>query len=265
MNAPLIEVRDLTVSYGDRLVSSMPHLEIRAGECVAVVGESGSGKSTLLRAMLGLLSGTPAVTTGSITVDGIDVLQASERRLRAIRGSRVALVMQSPQSSLNPTMRLGTLMRRVLKRHGISGEVAKTRIPSALASVRLPPTILRRHAGEVSGGQAQRFAIALAVALEAGVIAADEPTSALDVTVQAEVIGVLQRLRTERDLAVVLISHDLALVSTVADRIIVMKDGHVVDDGDVDHVLHHSKTPYTRALIAAVPTLEPMLDHGVDS
>ena len=265
MTAPLIDVRNLTVSYGDRQVSSMPDLKIWAGECIAVVGESGSGKSTLLQAMLGLLAGTPATTTGTITVDGIDVLRASERRLRSVRGSRVALVMQSPQSSLNPTMRLGTLIRRVLKRHGVTGAEADARIETALASVRLPTAILRRHPGEVSGGQAQRFAIALAVALEAGVIAADEPTSALDVTVQAEVIGVLQRLRAERGLAVVLVSHDLALVSSVADRIIVMKDGQVVDDGDVDHVLYRSETPYTRALIAAVPTLEPMLQPGADS
>ncbi len=258
MTAPLITVRDLTVSYAGRQVSSMAALEIRPGECVAVVGESGSGKSTLLQAMLGLLAGTPAVTTGSIVVDGVDVLRASERRLQAIRGSRVALVMQSPQGSLNPTMRLGTLMRRVLKRHGVTGADARSRMSSALESVRLPDEILDRYASEVSGGQAQRFAIALAVALEAGVIAADEPTSALDVTVQAEVIGVLQRLRAERGLALLLVSHDLALVSTVADRIIVMKDGNVVDDGDVDHVLHRSESAYTRDLVAAVPVLGPM-------
>ncbi|MEQ6900947.1 ABC transporter ATP-binding protein [Nocardioides sp. YIM 152588] len=253
----LVEVRDLTVWYGGRQVSSMPRLEVRPGECVAVVGESGSGKSTLLRAMLGLLSGTPAVTTGSVTVDGRDVLFADERELRDIRGSRVALVMQSPQGSLNPTMRLGTLIRRVLKRHGVRGAEARERIAGALASVRLPEEILRRYPSEVSGGQAQRFAIAVAVALEVAVIAADEPTSALDVTVQAEVIGVLQRLREERGLAVVLVSHDLALVSTVADRIVVMKDGEVVDEGDVEHVLHESESPYTRELIDAVPVIRP--------
>jgi peptide/nickel transport system ATP-binding protein len=262
VTTPLIQVRDLTVSYGNRQVSSMPALDVHPGECVAVVGESGSGKSTLLQAMLGLLAGGPARTTGSVLVGGLDVLTASERRLRSVRGSQVALVMQSPQGSLNGTMRLGTLMRRVLKRHGITGSASRDRISTALRSVRLPQEILKRYPGQVSGGQAQRFAIALAVALEAGVIAADEPTSALDVTVQAEVVGVLQRLRTERQLAVVLVSHDLALVSTIADRIFVMKDGEVVDEGDVDHVLHHSTVAYTRALINAVPTLEPLTGKG---
>ncbi|TIC88618.1 ABC transporter ATP-binding protein [Nocardioides sp. GY 10113] len=253
--APIVEVRDLVVSYAGRRVSSMERLDVRAGECVAVVGESGSGKSTLLQAMTGLLAGTGAETTGSVTVDGLDVLSAPERRLRAIRGSRVAMVMQSPQGSLNPTMRLGTLIRRVLKRHGVTGAAAKARIAAALDGVQLDAEVLNRYPHQVSGGQAQRFAIALAVALEAGVIAADEPTSALDVTVQAEVIGVLQRLRAERGVAVVLVSHDLALVSTVADRIVVMKDGAVVDEGDVDHVLRRSTCAYTRELVAAVPTI----------
>jgi peptide/nickel transport system ATP-binding protein len=255
VTAPLVSVRDLTVSYGSTQVSAMPHLDVHPGECVAVVGESGSGKSTFLLALLGLLAGTSARTTGSVTVDGTDVLQASERTLRSLRGTSIALVMQSPQGSLNPTMRLGALLRRVLRRHGITGEQAEQRISSALRSVRLPAEIERRYPHEVSGGQAQRFAIALAVALGAEVIAADEPTSALDVTVQAEVLAVLQRLREERGVAVVLVSHDLALVSTVADRVVVMKDGDVVDQGTVDHLLHESTVEYTRSLLAAVPTL----------
>jgi ABC-type glutathione transport system ATPase component len=255
VSRPLVEVRDLTVSFGGTQVSAMPHLDLHPGQCVAVVGESGSGKSTFLLALLGLLSGTPARTTGRVHVAGTDVLAASERELRALRGSAIALVMQSPQGSLNPTMRLGDLMRRVLRRHGVTGEPARERMTSALRSVRLPEEIERRYPHEVSGGQAQRFAIALAVALGAEVIAADEPTSALDVTVQAEVVGVLQRLREERGVAVLLVSHDLALVSTIADRIIVMKNGAVVDEGTVDHILSGSTVEYTRSLLAAVPTL----------
>ncbi|WP_205693651.1 ABC transporter ATP-binding protein [Cellulomonas sp. IC4_254] len=253
--APLVSVRDLEVRYGDRVVSAVPALDVRPGQCVAVVGESGSGKSTLLLAVLGLLNGTPARVSGSVLVGGTELVGASERTAQGVRGSAVSLVLQSPQGSLNPTMRLGRLARHALRRHGVRGAEARRRVAEALDAVRLPADIVDRYPHEVSGGQAQRFAIATAVALGAPVIAADEPTSALDVTVQAEVMAVLDRLRREQGTAVLLVSHDLALVSTVADHVVVMQDGAVVDAGDVDHVLHRSTVPYTRALLAAVPRL----------
>ncbi|MEU7830593.1 ATP-binding cassette domain-containing protein [Nonomuraea sp. NPDC049129] len=244
----MIEVRDLQVRYGERLVAHVPELDVRAGECVAIVGESGSGKSTTLLSLLGLTEG--AHVSGNIRVCGVEVLQAPERRLREIRGARVALVMQSPQAALSPTTRLGTLMRRALKLHGLSADRIMV---EAVEAVMLDPGILRRYPHEISGGQAQRFAIALAIALGAEVILADEPTSALDVTVQAEVVGVLRRLRTERGLALLLVSHDLALVSTIADRVLVMKDGAVVESGPAAGVLAEPSHPYTRELLEALP------------
>ncbi|MEU8149222.1 ABC transporter ATP-binding protein [Nonomuraea sp. NPDC048901] len=244
----MIEVRDLQVRYGERLVAHVPELDVRAGECVAIVGESGSGKSTTLLSLLGLTEG--AHVSGNIRVCGVEVLQAPARRLREIRGARVALVMQSPQAALSPTTRLGTLMRRALKLHGLSADRIMV---EAVEAVMLDPGILRRYPHEISGGQAQRFAIALAIALGAEVILADEPTSALDVTVQAEVVGVLRRLRTERGLALLLVSHDLALVSTIADRVLVMKDGAVVESGPAAEVLAEPSHPYTRELLEALP------------
>jgi ABC-type glutathione transport system ATPase component len=250
---PLIRVRDLVVRIGDRVISSIPALDVAPGQCVAIVGESGSGKTTALMAILGLLDG--ADVTGEIDVCGTDVTNAPERRLREIRGARAALVMQSPRAALTPTMRLGTLMRRALARHGVKGDQAARRAEDAVAAVLLDLPILRRYPHEISGGQAQRFAIALAIALGADVIVADEPTSALDVTVQAEVVGVLRRLRDERDLAVLLVSHDLALVSTIADHVLVMREGAVVESGPAAEVFVHPSAPYTRDLIAAVPEL----------
>ncbi|HUR07266.1 MAG TPA: ABC transporter ATP-binding protein [Nonomuraea sp.] len=252
----MIEVRDLQVRYGERLVAGVPELDVREGECVAIVGESGSGKSTTLLALLGLTEG--AHVSGNIRVCGVEVLQAPERRLREIRGARVALVMQSPQAALSPTTRLGTLMRRALKLHGRGAERGRGRgmeriMVEAVEAVMLDPGILRRYPHEISGGQAQRFAIALAIALGAEVILADEPTSALDVTVQAEVVGVLRRLREERGLALLLVSHDLALVSTIADRVLVMKDGAVVESGPAAEVLAAPSHPYTRELLEALP------------
>ena len=246
----MIEVRDLQVRYGERLVAGVPELDVREGECVAIVGESGSGKSTTLLALLGLTEG--AHVSGNIRVCGVEVLQAPERRLREIRGARVALVMQSPQAALSPTTRLGTLMRRALKLHGRGAERERI-MAEAVEAVMLDPGILRRYPHEISGGQAQRFAIALAIALGAEVILADEPTSALDVTVQAEVVGVLRRLRAERGLALLLVSHDLALVSTIADRVLVMKDGTVVESGPAAEVLAAPSHPYTRELLEALP------------
>ncbi|MEV0346931.1 ABC transporter ATP-binding protein [Nonomuraea sp. NPDC050680] len=245
----MIEVRGLQVRYGERVVAHVPELEVRAGECVAIVGESGSGKSTTLLALLGLTEG--AHVSGNIRVCGVEVLQAPERRLREIRGARVALVMQSPQAALSPTTRLGTLMRRALRLHGLGADGRV--MAEAVEAVMLDPGILRRYPHEISGGQAQRFAIALAIALGAEVILADEPTSALDVTVQAEVVGVLRRLRAERGLALLLVSHDLALVSTIADRVLVMKDGAVVESGLAAEVLAEPSHPYTRELLEALP------------
>ncbi|MFI6598251.1 ATP-binding cassette domain-containing protein [Nonomuraea sp. NPDC050536] len=245
----MISVRDLRVSYGGRTVARVPALEVGAGECVAIVGESGSGKSTTLLSLLGLTEG--AEVSGNIRVCGVDVLTAPAKRLRELRGARVALVMQSPQAALSPTTRLGTLMRRALKLHGVASDDRV--MGEAVEAVLLDPAILRRYPHEVSGGQAQRFAIALAIALGAEVILADEPTSALDVTVQAEVVGVLRRLREERDLALLLVSHDLALVSTIADRVLVMKDGEVVETGPASEVLADPAHPYTRELLEALP------------
>ncbi|MGV9380057.1 ATP-binding cassette domain-containing protein [Nonomuraea sp. NPDC003707] len=275
----MIEVRDLRVRYGGRVVADVPELDVREGECVAIVGESGSGKSTMLMSLLGL---TPdAEISGHVRVCGVDVLTAPPRRLREIRGARVALVMQSPQAALSPATRLGVLMRRALKLHGVgkpSGPrpgpkdgpssspkdstppqpaAGKGRLEEimgeAVEAVMLDREILRRYPHEISGGQAQRFAIALAIALGAEVILADEPTSALDVTVQAEVVGVLRRLREERGLALLLVSHDLALVSTIADRVLVMKDGAVVESGPAARVLAEPSHPYTRELLEALP------------
>lgn len=251
----LIVVRDLQVHYGQHLVSSIANLDIRQGECVALVGESGSGKTSALQAILGLGSFSGAQVSGSVLIDGVDVVRASDRELRSVHGSSITLVSQSPQAALNPTMRLGRLASLALKQHGVRGADAKTRIADALHRVVLPEEILRRYPHEVSGGQAQRFCIALAVALQVRCIAADEPTSALDVTVQAEILRLLDELRRERTMAVLLVSHDLALVSTLADHIVVMKDGQVVESGSRDQILSSPTAQYTRDLLAAVPVL----------
>jgi peptide/nickel transport system ATP-binding protein len=249
----LVTVSDLRVHADGRLLASVPSLSARAGECVAIVGESGSGKTTTLNAMLGMTNGL--TVSGSIMVDSVNVVTATERTLRSLRGSRMALISQSPQSSLNPTMRLGTLLKRVLARQGLKGAEARERIEAALRDVVLDPELLRRYPHQISGGQAQRFAIAMVVALRTSVILADEPTSALDVTVQSAVLDLLGRLRTEHGIALVLVSHDLAVVSRVADQVFVMRDGQVVESGPASSVLSDPSAEYTRELLSAVPVI----------
>lgn len=248
---PLLSVRDLTVSLRGQTLASLPQLDLGAGECVSLVGESGSGKTTSLMTVLGLNRGTGLDCSGDIQLFGINPLTALESELRRIRGLRVSLIMQSPQSALNPTLKLGTMMMRVLAAHRIGKAEAQQRMRTAFEAVSLKEELAERYPNQVSGGQAQRFAIAIALALGSEMIAADEPTSALDMTVQAEITELLRDLCRDRGLALLLVSHDLALVSTLADRVVVMKNGAVVDNDDTVRVLTRPSSAYTVELINA--------------
>lgn len=247
----LISVRDLSVSLGGRTLASLPELDLGVGECVSLVGESGSGKTTSLMTILGLNRRQGLSFEGSVRLLGEDVLRTSDRRLRQLRGPRISLIMQSPQAALNPTLRLSAFLERALGAHGVRKPEARDRMRRAFASVRLSEEIAERYPHEISGGQAQRFAIALALALGSEVIAADEPTSALDTTVQAEIAELLRELCRDRGLGLLLVSHDLALVSTLADRIVVMRDGRVVEAGGTHGLLSSPSDPYTLELIRA--------------
>lgn len=251
----MIAVRDLSVSFGGRRVAHVPTLDLAPGELVGLAGESGSGKSMTSMAILGLAPALGASVTGSVKLQDRELLGLPEKELLDLRGRRIAMVMQSPRGSLNPTMRLGKLMEKTLATHGIEKADARERTAAALADVRLDEELLRRYPHQVSGGQAQRFAIALAVAMRAEVLLADEPTSALDVTVQAEVLDTLNRLRAEHGTAILLVSHDLAVLGRYADRLVVMRSGEVVEQGVTRDVLTSPTTDYTRELVAAVPVI----------
>ncbi|MFJ6418554.1 ABC transporter ATP-binding protein [Paeniglutamicibacter sp. NPDC091659] len=254
MSAVLLSVRDLSVTYGERRVSFIPEITVEAGECVAIVGESGSGKTSALLALLGLQPG--AHVTGSVNMfDVVDVLD-DPARISGLLGRKVALVSQSPISALNPTMRIGKFAEAVLRKHGRTKAQAREQVVEALAAVALNESVLRRYPHQISGGQAQRFAIALALSLGVELIVADEPTSALDVTVQADIVTLLESLRRDRGLGMLIVSHDIALVSGFADHVIVMKDGEVVESGTVHEVIGSPTTDYARALIDAVPHLD---------
>jgi ABC-type glutathione transport system ATPase component len=251
----LIAIRELAVAFGPRVVAHVPELELGSGEIVGVAGESGSGKSMTALAILGLAHFAGAQVSGSIALDGRELVGLPERELRRVRGRRIAMIMQSPRASLNPTLRLGQLFERTLRLHDVPRADTRGRMIDGFESVLLDPALLTRYPHQISGGQAQRFAIALALALHADVLLADEPTSALDVTVQAEVIGLLRRVREERGTAMLFISHDLAVIGELADRVIVMRRGEIVEAGGARDVLLAPKAGYTQELVAAVPRI----------
>ena len=251
----MIAIRDLEVRFGGRRVASVAELDVARGEIVGVAGESGSGKSMTALAILGLAQIAGARVTGSVQLEGMELVGLSERRLRAVRGRRIAMIMQSPRASLNPTLRLRTTFERTLRLHGVPKREIAGRAAAAMREVLLDPPLLNRYPHEVSGGQAQRFVIALVLALRADVVIADEPTSALDVTVQAEVVDLLRRLRDDHGAAQLFISHDLAVIGQLADRIVVMRGGEVVESGPAHAVLAAPSVPYTQELVAAVPRI----------
>ena len=251
---PKLELRDLAIAFGDREVVHLDRLELGQGEILGLAGESGSGKSMTALAILGLAPTVGATVRGTILFEGSDLLGLSERELRDVRGRRIAMIFQSPVASFNPVFRVGDLFVRALVLHGAASKrEARGRAEKALRGVLLPPSLLARYPHQLSGGQAQRVAIALALALRSEVLLADEPTSALDVTVQAEILELIRRLRDERGMSVVFISHDLAVVSELCDRIAVMRTGRIVEEGPAGDLLGAPGEDYTKALVAAVP------------
>jgi ABC-type glutathione transport system ATPase component len=250
---PLLAIRDLVVAIGAARLLDVASLDVGRGEIVGLVGESGAGKSLLQSTILGILP-THARTSGRVSFDGQELLGASDRTMRTIRGRRIAVVLQAARAALTPTLRAATWIERALALHGISGPDRAARLAHALEAVRLDPALLARYPHQLSGGEAQRVSIALAVALRADLILADEATSALDVTVQAEVAELFRELREHEGTSFLLVSHDLALVAGLADRISIIADGRIVEQGGPE-VLRRPSDPVTMALVAATPAL----------
>ncbi|WP_412147564.1 dipeptide ABC transporter ATP-binding protein [Curtobacterium flaccumfaciens] len=253
---PVARLRDVAVRYSRRggpTVSGID-LDLHAGETVGLVGESGSGKSTIGRALAGLVP----VVAGSVEVDGSDLRTARGRRLRELR-SRVGIVFQDPASSLNPRQTIGWSIAEPLLVHGTDSAAERAeRVRELLTAVQLDPTWAERFPHQLSGGQRQRVAVARALALRPALVIADEPTSALDVTVQAAVLDLLAGLQREFGFGMLLISHDLAVVRQLADQVIVLRDGRVVERGSTDAVLDDPHQDYTRMLLAAAPVADPV-------
>jgi oligopeptide/dipeptide ABC transporter ATP-binding protein len=256
VNQVKLEIRDLRVSFGGQPVASVPELTVDRGEIVGLAGESGSGKSMTILAVLGLAETAGAAVTGSVRLDGQELTGLSGAGMRAIRGARIAAIFQSPSLAFNPVFRVGAIVSRALRQHGLSAAQARDRADAGMRSVLLAPDLLDRYPAQLSGGQLQRVAIALALALRAEVLLADEPTSALDVTVQARILALVRRLRDERQLAYLLITHNLAIIPGLCEQMVVLYLGRVAEAGPTGELLARPAHPYTLALRSAVPEVE---------
>ncbi|OCP15423.1 MULTISPECIES: ABC transporter ATP-binding protein [unclassified Ensifer] len=270
---PLLEIENLRVTFptprGDLEV--VRGLSFTLGrERLGIVGESGSGKSMTGRSILKLVRAPGRVTADRLAFDGIDLLTRSERQMRAIRGARISMVMQDPKFSLNPVMTIGEQIAEALLTHQrLPRREVSNRVHTMLESVRIadPERVAKLYPHEVSGGMGQRVMIAMMLIPEPDLLIADEPTSALDVSVQAQVLDIIDELVKRKGMGLIFISHDLNLVSSYCDRILVMNTGEVVEECKAGELMN-AKHPYTRGLIASIPRLDetrnelPVLDRS---
>jgi len=249
----------LWLRYGKKPpVLSDVDVDIRRGEVLGLIGQSGSGKSTLALAILGLLDRKHTQVEGTVRFDGADLLRLSESDLRGLRGRKLALVLQSPLSSLNPALKIRTQLKEAWRAHA-SGPKAdcEAAIRAALESVSLPATdeFLRKYPSQMSVGQAQRVLIAMAVMHRPALLIADEATSALDVITQSEILALFRQLNRNSGMAILYISHDLASVAGICDRIAILHEGQIVETGTTEQVLTNPRHDYTQRLMAAMPKM----------
>jgi len=265
--APLLDVRDLSLSYRSRQaqvpVLHQVQFALSAGQTLGLVGESGSGKSQIALALMGLLP-AHAQLQGQVFFEGRDVLLLRSRQRRALRGARMGLVFQDPMTSLNPYLSIGLQLAEVLEQHeGTTRAHALAEAHRMLEAVQIPEAgrRLAQYPHELSGGQRQRVMIAMMLLAKPALLIADEPTTALDATVQAEILRLLLALRKERQLALLLISHDLDVIGRLADQLIVLYAGRVVEQGAAAAVLRAPAHPYTQALLQCRPRLDAPLNE----
>ena len=263
-----LEVTGLRVRFdtdeGSVLAANGVSFSLRPGGVLGLVGESGCGKSVTAMAVLGLLPPT-ATSEGSVRLDGEEIAGLPPRRMRRIRGREISMIFQEPMTSLNPAFTVGYQIAEVLRRHeGLTRDQARARAAELLDLVRIPEPGKRvgEFPHQLSGGMRQRVMIAMAVACNPKVLLADEPTTALDVTIQAQVLDIMRDLRAQLGTSIVLITHDLGVVADIADDVVVMYAGHVVESGAVDTVFAGPRHPYTIGLLGSVPRPDLGLDDG---
>lgn len=254
----MLKIDDITIAYKNVPTVMDFSLNMAPGQIVSLVGESGSGKTTVIRAVLGLLAGGGKVTKGDILFNGTSLLSNTTEQWRNLRGSEISMIFQDSGAMMNPTRRIGSVFTEYLQTHEkiskkdvwIKGEemLGKMRLPS-------PDNIMKSYPFQLSGGMRQRVGIAMGMTYQPKLLLADEPTSALDVTTQAQIVRQMMELRDDYGTGIIVVTHNLGVAAYMSDYIVVMKDGRIEDQGDRDHILHHSENEYTRKLLSAVPSM----------
>jgi ABC-type dipeptide/oligopeptide/nickel transport system ATPase component len=259
---PLLKVQDLSVTFrnGDRetVAAQGVSYELAAGEVLAVVGESGSGKSVSALALTRLLPPEPSCAlSGSVKLAGVELLGLPEDKLAKVRGGSIAYIFQEPGTSLNPVYTIGFQIGEAVALHRPDVQDVKAEVIRSLAEVHIndPERVANQYPHELSGGMQQRAMIAMALACNPKILVADEPTTALDVTIQKEIMDLLARLRRERGMSIVLITHNFGIIANFADKVAVMWKGRIVEHGPVEQIMRTQSHPYTKALIACIPRL----------
>lgn len=270
----ILKVESLNVTLQHRRASKKlvedVSFEVRPGECLGILGESGSGKSMTVKSVLGLLDKNFQVS-GSAIFDGQDLLKESREELRRLRGSRITMVLQNPMTCFDPLYRIGNQMAETFATHtSWNAQEIRTRSLEILEQMRIRngEEVLEKYPHQLSGGMLQRIMIGIAMALQPELLIADEPTTAIDAITQYEILEEFIRIKKQKNTAMLFITHDLGAISRVADRILVMNSGHVVDGGSFDHILKHADDPYTRMLVekrSAVMHRYRQILHGKES
>ena len=254
----MLKIDNITIQYGNNKPTIEDFsLEISSGEIVAIVGESGSGKTTVIRSVLGLLPGQGKVTKGDIVFEGDSLLNYTQKQWNQCRGTKMSMIFQDCGAMINPNRRIGSQFVEYIRVHeDMPKDKAKDKAIDMLNRMRLPQAkdIMRKYPFQLSGGQRQRVGIAMAMTFQPKLLIADEPTSALDVTTQSQIVKEMMELRDKYDTSIMIVTHNLAVAVYMADKIIVMKDGEVVDRGTRDEILNNPTSDYTKRLLASVPT-----------
>lgn len=268
----LLEVKELTTvfhaDYGQ--VTSVDHVSfhVNKGETLCIVGESGCGKSVTSLSIMGLLGRGGTVVNGSVLFDGSNLLEMSEKELDKVRGDKISMIFQDPLTSLNPVFTIGNQITESIRVHlNLSKKEAKSRAIQILERVGMPDAkaVMQKYPHMLSGGMRQRVMIAMALSCHPALLIADEPTTALDVTIQAQIMSLIQEVQRELNMAVILITHDMGLVAEAADRVIVMYAGQFVEEATVSELFQNPKHPYTKALLASVPSIFDSKDRVLSS
>jgi len=264
----MLKIDNITVQYGNNKPTIEDfNLEISSGEIVAIVGESGSGKTTVIRSVLGLLPGQGKVTKGDIVFEGDSLLKYTDKQWNQCRGTKMSMIFQDCGSMINPNRRIGSQFVEYIRVHeNMPKDKAKEKAIEMLDRMRLPQAkdIMRKYPFQLSGGQRQRVGIAMAMTFQPKLLIADEPTSALDVTVQAQVVKELLKLRQKLNTSIILVTHNIGVASYMSDNIGVMYGGRIIEYGESEELINNPKHPYTKMLINSVPVINGNIPNGIE-